>query len=230
MTDDKSTQEPAPDERESKSAQQGETTPQPPPPQPYTRRPIADEPPVTISLFDLMQADDGGDSTPTTPPQPSELPPLTSSTSKPKTTPPDDPTATITSAPAPKVPQQTDTTKKTPQPLTADQLRPPSTIPPQFDPDATVVQPRVAFPGNQQTTQKAAPQQAAPTCASNRSRAQRSPAGTTATASDHHPTRYSHPAQSARRRAAPSHHRPSPGPPRRPAVAARGALRSFWWG
>ncbi len=108
----------------------------------------------SISLFDLMQQDDG-DNTPTTPPTPTELPPLTSSSTKPKPTPPpasDDFTATITSAPAP---QQADTTKKPPQPLTADQLQPPAAIPPQFDPDATVVQPRVAFPGNQQTTQKA---------------------------------------------------------------------------
>ncbi|MEZ4518475.1 MAG: transglycosylase domain-containing protein [Chloroflexota bacterium] len=152
MTDDKKPIEPASDEDQN-------TPTQPTPPQPYTRRPESDEPPETISLLDLMQeSGDDGDTTPTTPPEPTELPPLTSPTTRPKTNvtpPPDDYTATITSIPEPRSPLEEDTTKKPPQPLTAEQLQPPEAIPPQFDPDATVVQPRVAFPGSQQTTQKA---------------------------------------------------------------------------
>jgi penicillin-binding protein 1C len=146
MVDDKKPTEPTDD---------GEDT-QPTPPQPYAHRPTPPEPPETISLFELMQQDDG-DITPTTPPIPTELPPLTSSTTKPKGDPPtdDDFTATITSAPAPQSPQGADTAKKPPRPLANEGLQPPAAIPPQFDPDATVVQPRVAFPGREGTTRKA---------------------------------------------------------------------------
>lgn len=143
MADEKTPPEQAPEEQESQS----------PPFQPYTRRPDPIDPPETISLLDLMGQDDDGDTTPTSPPVSSELPPLTASTSKPSTAPPaGDDTATVTSAPEP---QQADTAKKPPRPLSAEELQPPAAIPPQFDPDATIVQPRVAFLGNQQAPPQA---------------------------------------------------------------------------
>ena len=74
MADDKKPTEQPPDEQDSDAASSQPTSPQPVPPKPYTRRPLPSEPPETVSLFDLMQEDDG-DTTPTSPP--GELPPLT---------------------------------------------------------------------------------------------------------------------------------------------------------
>ena len=142
------------------------------PPQPWRKPDVPPEEPETISLLDLMaeEAEDQGRKTVQLPPEAKtvELPPLVPSgstirpsqppaTSTPAAAPPDDdqdtPTATITppaSVIRPPASQTPTTQDRIGQPLTRPEFTAPESTPTVDDPDATQVQPRVAFPGSTQ--------------------------------------------------------------------------------
>lgn len=133
--------------------------------QPYSKPENPPEEPETVSLLDLMaeEAEEQGQKTIVLPPEvPTvQLPPLvaTGSTSDPSGAAEDDDQATPTATIRPIGEQQTPAgPSRTERPLTQGEFRPPESTPTVDDPEATRVQPRVAFPGATQLRPSVDPQ------------------------------------------------------------------------
>lgn len=139
--------------------------------QPYSKPENPPKEPETVSLLDLMaeEAEEQGHKTIVLPPEAPtvQLPPLVASapssgTAKSADEAEDDdqatPTATIRPLGEPRTPGSQGRTER---PLTRNDLRPPESTPTIDDPEATRVQPRVAFPGSTQMRPPVGPRPAA---------------------------------------------------------------------
>lgn len=131
--------------------EEAEQTPQPRPRQPKA----AENEERTVSLLDLMRESADGLEDEPEEEATATLPPIITTGDRDDD---DDHTATVTGIPA-DVPRRS---KPSPLPLTPEELRPPEQRPLERDPEATEVQPRVAFPGPQRRRVEDAPTEVAP--------------------------------------------------------------------